>query len=103
MKRALIVVSCVILLAGTTIAQNDVEKVRKMRESTLKEIEYANKLLEETRGQTKASLQEVSIINEKLKRGSSIYLDWKLKLNWLARRLQGIRQKLTKYRQKLKG
>jgi hypothetical protein len=94
MKRALIVFSCMILLAGSTIAQNDVEKVRKMRESTLKEIEYANKLLEETRGQTKASLQEV--------RGSSIYLDWKLKLNWLARRLQGTRQKLTKCRQKLK-
>jgi septal ring factor EnvC (AmiA/AmiB activator) len=52
----------------TAIAQNDVEKVRKMRESTLKEIEYANKLLEETRGQTKASLQEVNIINQKLKK-----------------------------------
>ena len=39
-----------------------------MRESTLREIEYANKLLEETRGKTKASLQEVSIINEKLRK-----------------------------------
>ena len=68
MKRTLIVVSCMILMARSIIAQNDVEKVRKMRESTLKEIEYANKLLEETRGQTKASLQEVNIINQKLRK-----------------------------------
>jgi murein hydrolase activator len=68
MKRTLIIISCMILVMGSIIAQNDVEKVRKMRESTLKEIEYANKLLEETRGQTKASLQEVNIINQKLKK-----------------------------------
>jgi len=66
MKRALIFVSCLILLTSDMVAQNDVEQVRKMRESTLKDIEYANKLLEETRGQTKASLQEVNIINQKL-------------------------------------
>lgn len=68
MKRALIVVSCLILMGSAMVAQNDVEKVRKLRESTLKEIEFANKLLEETRGQTKASLQEVNIINQKLKK-----------------------------------
>jgi murein hydrolase activator len=68
MKRTLIIISCMILMIDTMIAQNDVEKVRKMRESTLKEIEYANKLLEETRGQTKASIQEVNIINQKLKK-----------------------------------
>jgi murein hydrolase activator len=68
MKRAFVFVSCIFFIVGTMIAQNDVEKVRKMRELTLKEIEYANKLLEETRGQTKASLQEVNIINQKLKK-----------------------------------
>jgi murein hydrolase activator len=68
MKRALIVVSFIILIAGIGIAQNDVEKVRKLRENTLKEIEYANKLLEETRGKTKASIEEVNIINQKLKK-----------------------------------
>jgi murein hydrolase activator len=68
MKRALIVVSCIILMAGTLVAQNDVDKVRKMRESTLREIEYANKLLEETRGKTKASIEEVNIINQKLRK-----------------------------------
>lgn len=68
MKRALIVVSCLILMGSAMVAQNDVEKVRKLRESTLKEIEFANKLLEETKGQTKASLQEVNIINQKLKK-----------------------------------
>jgi murein hydrolase activator len=68
MKRAFVFVSCIFIIVNAMIAQNDVEKVRKMRESTLKEIEYANKLLEETRGQTKASLQEVNIINQKLKK-----------------------------------
>ncbi len=68
MKRAFLLVSCVFFVVYTMVAQNDVEKVRKMRESTLKEIEYANKLLEETRGKTKASLQEVNIINQKLRK-----------------------------------
>ena len=68
MKRALLLVSCVFFMAVAMVAQSDVEKVRKMRENTLKEIEYANKLLEETRGKTKASLQEVNIINQKLRK-----------------------------------
>jgi murein hydrolase activator len=49
-------------------AQNSVENIKKQRENTLKEIEYANKLLEETKGRTKQSLQEVNIINEKLRK-----------------------------------
>jgi murein hydrolase activator len=68
MKRALIIVLCVFHWIGISIAQNDVDKVKKMRESTLKEIEYANKLLEETKGKTKASIEEVNIINQKLKK-----------------------------------
>jgi murein hydrolase activator len=68
MKRTLIVISCLIVISFRMIAQNDVEKVRKMRESTLQEIEYANKLLEETRGKTKESIQEVNIINQKLRK-----------------------------------
>jgi len=68
MKRALIIISCIFFLTNGMYAQNEVERVRKMREKTLKEIEYANKLLEETRGKTKASLQEVNIINQKLKK-----------------------------------
>ncbi len=68
MKRALLLVVCLFFMARVMVAQNDVEKVRNMRENTLKEIEYANKLLEETRGKTKASLQEVNIINQKLRK-----------------------------------
>jgi len=45
-----------------------VESVRKLKEKTLQEIEYANKILEETRGKTKQSLHEVNIINSKLKK-----------------------------------
>jgi septal ring factor EnvC (AmiA/AmiB activator) len=68
MKRAFIIISCIFLTIVSIYAQNDVEKVRKLRENTLKEIEYANKLLEETRGKTKESIQEVNIINQKLKK-----------------------------------
>ncbi len=68
MKRTLLVISCLIVISVRMIAQNDVEKVRKLREYTLKEIEYANKLLEETRGRTKASIQEVNIMNQKLRK-----------------------------------
>lgn len=68
MKRVVLVFSWMVFLASALIAQNDVEKVRKMREMTLKEIDYANKLLEETRGKTIASVVEINIINQKLKK-----------------------------------
>jgi murein hydrolase activator len=56
------------LLNISGYAQSSVENIRKLREKTIKEIEYANKLLEETKGKTKQSLQEVNIMNEKLKK-----------------------------------
>jgi len=49
-------------------SQSSMEKVRKQRELALKEIEYANKLLEETKGRTKESLNELNLINSKLRR-----------------------------------
>jgi murein hydrolase activator len=68
MKRTVIIAFYFVFFAFALVAQNEVEKVRKLRENTLKEIEYANKLLEETVGKTKQSLQEIYLINEKLKR-----------------------------------
>jgi septal ring factor EnvC (AmiA/AmiB activator) len=47
-------------------SQNSVDKLRATRENTLKEIEYANKLLLETEGKTKESLNEINLINHKL-------------------------------------
>jgi len=48
--------------------QESVEKIRKNKENTLKEIDFANKMLEETKGKTKQSLIEIDIINEKLRK-----------------------------------
>jgi len=68
MKRWVTITAVSIFWAYCLHAQNNVENIRKQKEKTLKEIEYANKLLEETRGKTKQSLQEVNLINQKLKK-----------------------------------
>jgi septal ring factor EnvC (AmiA/AmiB activator) len=61
-----------LLLLGLSLeyvfGQSSVENIRKQREKTLKEIEYANKILEETKGKTKQSMQEINVINQKLKK-----------------------------------
>jgi len=62
----IIILFFVFTVAG--FGQKSVESVRKLKEKTLQEIEYANKILEETRGKTKQSLHEVNIINSKLKK-----------------------------------
>jgi septal ring factor EnvC (AmiA/AmiB activator) len=46
--------------------QENSKKIIESRNKTLQEIEYANKLLLETQGKTKESLNEVSLINHKL-------------------------------------
>lgn len=47
-------------------AQDNAKKIRENRDKALQEIEYANKLLIETQGKTKESLNEVNLINHKL-------------------------------------
>jgi septal ring factor EnvC (AmiA/AmiB activator) len=69
LKRVFFIGFLFILNIGAVVfAQTGIEKVKKVKESTLKEIEYANKLLEETKGKTKQSLIEIDVINEKLKK-----------------------------------
>jgi septal ring factor EnvC (AmiA/AmiB activator) len=46
--------------------QKSSENIRLLREKAIREIEYSNKLLEETKGKTKESLNEINIINHKL-------------------------------------
>ena len=46
--------------------QDNAKKIKESRDKTLQEIEYANKLLIETQGKTKESLNEVTLINHKL-------------------------------------
>ena len=54
------------IFTGSLLAQDSAEKLRKTREKTMKEIDYANKLLHETQGKTKKSLTEINIINHRL-------------------------------------
>jgi septal ring factor EnvC (AmiA/AmiB activator) len=48
------------------MSQNSADKIRENREKTLKEIEYANKLLLETQGKAQESLNEINLINHRL-------------------------------------
>jgi len=68
MLRGPFIILLLAFCAKEGIAQNSIEKVRKQRESALKEIEYANKLLEETKGRAKESLNELNLINSKLRK-----------------------------------
>lgn len=65
-------------------SQNSAEKLRKNREKALKEIEYANKLLLETQGKTKESLNEINVINHRLKRRKEFVLGMELEVNVLS-------------------
>ena len=56
------------LLSWNGFGQDSVDKIRKEREKALREIDYSNKLLNETIGKTKESLNEINIINHKLKK-----------------------------------
>jgi murein hydrolase activator len=62
-------------------AQDSVEKIKKSREATLKEIEYASKLLLETQGKTKESLNEIDLINHKLNKRKEYLLGMELEVN----------------------
>lgn len=55
-----------LLISVVAWSQNPAEKLRLSRENTLKEIEYATKLLKETQGKAKQSLNEINIINHRL-------------------------------------
>jgi septal ring factor EnvC (AmiA/AmiB activator) len=66
MRRFLIFFFSLVAVANFLYSQNGVDKIKKQREKTLKEIEYANRLLEETKGKTRQSLNELNLINSKL-------------------------------------
>ncbi len=66
MRLLFFILLSLILSSGKFFAQDNVKKIRENRDKTLREIEYANRLLIETQGKTKESLNEVSLINHKL-------------------------------------
>lgn len=82
-KSTTIFLVCFILLFLCVIihAQEPAEKLRKSRENTLKEIEYANKLLLETQGKTNESLNEINLINHRLKKRKEYVLGMEVEVN----------------------
>lgn len=66
MRLVILICLLVVLIPDQLFAQDNAKKLRENRDKTLKEIEYANRLLIETQGKTKESLNEVNLINHKL-------------------------------------
>lgn len=72
------------LLSWNGFGQDSVDKIRKEREKALREIDYSNKLLNETIGKTKESLNEINIINHKLKKRRDYLNGLELEVNVLS-------------------
>jgi septal ring factor EnvC (AmiA/AmiB activator) len=68
MKKGEIFILFLFIVAQSIWGQNTIENIRQLREKTIKEIEYANRILEETKGKTKQSIQEIGLINQRLKK-----------------------------------
>lgn len=68
MNKGEIVFLFLLIISQSVLGQNSIENIRQLREKTIKEIEYANKILEETKGKTKQSIQEINVINQRLKK-----------------------------------
>jgi septal ring factor EnvC (AmiA/AmiB activator) len=66
MKAIALLFIFVLLWPRFGVSQNSADKIRENREKTLKEIEYANKLLLETQGKANESLNEINLINHRL-------------------------------------
>jgi murein hydrolase activator len=73
----------VIVSCSLTYGQNKKENILQTKERTLKEIEYANRLLKETQGKTKESLNEIEIINHKLDKRKEYLLGIEVEANIL--------------------
>ncbi len=71
----------ILLLTVSLNGQNAVDKIKSSREKTLKEIEYANRLLQETQGKTKQSLNEINLINHKLKKRQEYLVGLEVEVN----------------------
>ena len=86
----------VILLPGVLSGQNSVDKIKESREKTLREIEYSNKLLLETQGKTKESLNEINIINHRLAKRKEYLIGLEVEVNVLQGAIEGNIQDIGK-------
>lgn len=82
MMKYLIVIFFVFTFSFTEVAsQQSAAKIKETREKTLKEIEYANTLLEETKGKAKESLNELNLVSLKLTKRREVLVGLELELS----------------------
>jgi septal ring factor EnvC (AmiA/AmiB activator) len=77
------------LIFSGLFSQSAKDKLKISRDNTVKEIEYANKLLIETQGKTKESLNEIAIINHKLNKRKEYLLGVEIEVNMLSEVMEG--------------
>jgi septal ring factor EnvC (AmiA/AmiB activator) len=70
------------------LSQDSADKIRESREKALKEIEYANKLLLETQGKTKESLNEINIINHRLSKRKEYLIGIEVEVNVISQAIK---------------
>ncbi|HLO59347.1 MAG TPA: peptidoglycan DD-metalloendopeptidase family protein [Bacteroidales bacterium] len=75
-------------LSFTLFAQQGKDKIKSSQEKTQREIEYANKLLEETRGKAKASINEINIINHRLNKRKELLTGLEVEVSTLSQSIE---------------
>ncbi|MBN1925903.1 MAG: peptidoglycan DD-metalloendopeptidase family protein [Prolixibacteraceae bacterium] len=78
-------ISIIILLVVFSFQLNaqTINELKARKEKTKKEIEYTNRLLNETGKDTRASLNKLSILNQKIKLRNDLIADYNTQLNLL--------------------
>lgn len=89
MKTFYCLIFALLISSSIGYAQNSADKIKETREKTLREIEYANKLLLETQGKAKESLNEVNIINHRLAKRKEYLLGLEVEMNVLSDAIDG--------------
>jgi septal ring factor EnvC (AmiA/AmiB activator) len=82
--RKIGVLLALIGLSNMTFAQSTKAKLQKSKQEALKEIEYANELLNETKGKAVESINKISIIEHKLGKQKQILLTMEIEMNYLS-------------------
>ena len=96
------IVLILIVISGFVTAQDSAEKLRQSREKTMKEIDYANKLLLETQGKTKQSLNEISIINHRLAKRKEYLIGLEVEVNVISQDIEKNVKEISETEQEIK-
>jgi septal ring factor EnvC (AmiA/AmiB activator) len=90
-------------LTVSGISQGTVEKVNQSRQKTIQEIEYANKLLQETKGKTKESLNEINVINHKLTKRKEYLIGLEVEVNLISGSIEKNQQQIYEIEKEIEG